>query len=213
MITVQKTSEIKQIEEKIEKLEEDLKNLLFQALHGKITWKEVKTKEKEIARELRELEEEKLKKIPNAEEFAKFVDDKRLYDHFHVERISLYDVADAVELFLKIPLKYRNFVLKVTYFETEAKWTPKDPEDEELFKKWYRMVYRPLKTLTRQSKIDLTPNEKVKLLDELLKRAEIDVFTLKKLLKRGNVELTISPFTDIEKCDKIIEWLKTFWSD
>jgi hypothetical protein len=203
---------LKCIDEKIEKLEKEAKSLILKALHDNTTWNTVKQREEEINSQIAELRRKKLELIPYAKEFVDFVFENYLNLYNLIDLIEDSKIVQAINLFSKIPLKHRKFVLEEAYIESEAKSRPQDEDLKEKYEKWLKRVYKPLKVLTRQSKIGLTPHEKAKLLDALLEKAGIDVFTFKQLLEREYVELRISPFAEFEELsedDKVKLWLRS----
>ncbi len=153
---------LKEVETKIKEIDLKYKKNLIKYAEGKMEREEFMKLERKLIKELVKLKEKKIELV-NAKEFVDFVEKNNLS--------KKEDALKAVKLFLKIPLRHRKFVLEYCGIERENK------------------AYKPLKILCRQKNIDLSKEEKAKLVDEICRRFGISAFTLRKNIDKIKIDL------------------------
>ncbi len=162
---------LKEIEAKIKEIDLKYKKNLIKYAEGKMEREEFMRLERKLIKELVKLKEKKIELV-NAKEFVEFVEKNNLS--------KKEDVLKAVKLFLKIPLKHRKFVLEYCGFDA---WKKENTND------WEKKAYKALKILCRQKNIDLSKEEKAKLVDEICRRFGISAFTLRKNIDKIKIDV------------------------
>jgi len=164
------------------------------------------------------LTQKKLDLITGAREFVEFIKSTNLDSYIGIGFKEFEENAvQVVKLFLRIPKTHRNFVLKASWLDSEAKVDLfDDPEIQRRHKEWVNKFYKPLKKLCKED-IEPSTAQKAKMLDKLVEEAGIDYYTLHLLLQERNA-ITLEPsqywlkkFQDIPEDEKIRFFLKSYW--